>query len=54
MDKFKKETVEDYTSWDINCKYIGSRKWKTKLKKTFKRKARRNNKQKIRKELNNG
>lgn len=40
MDKFKEKTIKDYTAWDIKCPYIGSRKWKIKLKKIFKKKAR--------------
>ena len=51
MDKLKEATIKDYTSWDINCPYIGSRKWKIRLKRIFKRKARRNQKIDLRKEL---
>ena len=28
MDNFKRKTIKNYTAWDINCLYIGSRKWK--------------------------
>ena len=55
MDKFKEKTMYDYTSWDINCKYIGKnyKKRISKLKQKFKRKARRKLKQESRKEIDN-
>jgi len=48
MDRFKQETMKDYTCWDLNCPYI-CRRYKTgrKLIKIFKRKARRNLKRNI-------
>ena len=42
MDNFKKETVRDYTSWDLNAKCV---KNDNKLEHKFKRKARRKFKQ---------
>ena len=47
MDNFKRKTIKNYTAWDINCPYIGSRRWKRRLKITFKRTARRKLKQEI-------
>lgn len=38
MDAFKRETVKDYTAWDLNAKYV---KNDNKLEHKFKRKARR-------------
>lgn len=40
MDRFKEKTRKEYRAWDIDCPYIGSRKWKIKLKKRFKKIAR--------------
>lgn len=51
MDDLKKETVKDYTAWDLNCKYIGTKK-RQKLEAIFKRKARRRIKQLLRRERN--
>ena len=42
MDSFKRETMKDYTAWDIKCPYIARmRKTRNKLVTSFKRKARR-------------
>lgn len=41
MDELKKETVKDYTAWDLNCPRYVKPKGGHKLKKIFKRKARR-------------
>jgi hypothetical protein len=42
MDKFKQNTIKDYTAWDLNCPYIcRMRKTRNKLRNIFKRKARR-------------
>lgn len=38
MDAFKRETMVDYTSWDLNAKCV---KNNNELKRKFKRKARR-------------
>jgi hypothetical protein len=43
MDDLKKETVKDYTAWDLNCKCTGMKK-RQKLEAIFKRKARHKNK----------
>jgi len=51
MDDFKKETMRDYTAWDLNCPYICKRyKEGRKLIKIFKRKARRKLKRDIKTE----
>ena len=44
MDAFKKETVKDYTAWDLNCPRWVTIKNRQKLEKKLKRKARRKNK----------
>ena len=49
MDKLKKETIKDYTVWDLNCPRIVKVKNRQKLEKIFKRKARR----KMKKEIKN-
>ena len=42
MDDFKKVTVKDYTSWDLNCRSIyPHNKSSNELEKRIKRKARR-------------
>lgn len=51
MDDLKKETVKDYTAWDLNCKCTGMKK-RQKLEAIFKRKARHKIKQKLRREKN--
>ena len=52
MDNFKKATVKDYTSWDLNCRSICPHdKSSNKLEKRIKRKARRNLKQNLKKGL---
>lgn len=43
MDKLKKETVVDYTAWDLNAKCVQVKN-RQKLEAKFKRKARRKNK----------
>ncbi len=47
MDNLKKETVKDYTAWDLNCPRIVKIKNRQKLESIFKRKARRKAKQKL-------
>ena len=53
MDNLKKDTCKDYTAWDLNCprhvRIYNRQKWE----KIFKRKARRKNKQKMKKVLDN-
>ena len=50
MDNFKKATVKDYTSWDLNCRRIYPHdKSSNKLEKRIKRKARRVLKQNLKK-----
>lgn len=51
MDDLKKETVKDYTAWDLNCKCAGIKK-RQKLEAIFKRKARHKIKQLLRREKN--
>lgn len=52
MDTFKKATVKDYTSWDLNCRGIcPHNKNSNKLEKRIKRKARRISKQNLKKTL---
>lgn len=54
MDIFKKNTIKNYTAWDINCPYVcRMQKTKRKLQDIFKKAARRKLKQNLRKELNN-
>lgn len=53
MDDLKKETVEDYTAWDLNCPRFVRIKNRQKWEARFKRKARRKNKQKLKKTLDN-
>lgn len=50
MDFMKKATAHDYTAWDLNCQYIhikNRQKWEA----AFKRKARRKEKQNLKKEI---
>jgi len=48
MDKFKEKTMKDYTASDVNCPFVCIKhKTRVKLKKIFKRKARRNLKRDI-------
>lgn len=51
MDDLKKETVKDYTAWDLNCPRFVRIKNRQKWEARFKRKARRKNKQKLKKTL---
>ena len=53
MDNFKKETSKDYTAWDLNCPRFVKVKNRQRLEKIFKRKARRKNKEKLKKLLTN-
>lgn len=39
MDELKKETVKDYTSWDLNCPRIVRVKGRQNLEAKIKRKA---------------
>lgn len=50
MDNFKKETVVDYTVWDINAKCVRNKN-RHKDAQKIKRKARRKNKEKLKKIL---
>ena len=52
MDIMKRETVIDYTSWDLNTKCVKVKN-RQKLEAKLKRKARRKNKEKLRKILDN-
>lgn len=48
MDNFKKETVVDYTAFDLNCrKIVPHTKQRNKAEKIIKRKARRKFKQNL-------
>lgn len=52
MDKFKENTIKNYTAWDINCPFIcRMRKTRNKLITNFKRIARRKLKEELRKEI---
>ena len=51
MDDLKKDTVKDYTAWDLNCPRFVRVKGRQKLETIFKRKARRKAKQKLKKEI---
>ena len=54
MDNFKKETVVDYTAFDLNCrKIVPHTKQRNKAEKMIKRKARRKNKQNLKKGIDN-
>lgn len=50
MDNLKKETVKDYTAWDLNCPRYVRVKNRQRLEAIFKRKARRAAKQRLKKE----
>lgn len=52
MDDFKKETVVDYTCYDINAKCVKNRH-RHKDAQMCKRKARRKNKEKLKKVVDN-
>ena len=52
MDNLKKETVKDYTAWDLNCPKVVKVKKRQKLEAIFKRKARHKIKQELRKKQN--
>ena len=52
MDAFKRETAVDYTAWDLNTKWVNPKN-KHKDKQRFKRKARRKNKNFLKKILDN-
>ena len=54
MDKLKQDTSKDYTAWDLNCSQYVHKHNRQKWEKLFKRKARRKNKQKMKKMLDNG
>lgn len=49
MDKFKEKTINDYTAWDLDCKYNTKTydRRNQKLKSIFRRKARRKMKQEL-------
>lgn len=50
MDAMKKETVVDYTAWDLNTKYVQVKN-RQKLEAKLKKKARRKNKNYLKKVL---
>ena len=53
MNRFKAETMKDYTAWDLDCPY-NSKSWSrrnNKLKSIFKRKARRKLKKNLCKQI---
>ena len=53
MDDFKRKTMVDYTVADLNCPQVVKRtKYGRQLMKIYKRKARKNLKNDIRKEMN--
>ena len=52
MDIMKRETIIDYTSWDLNTKCVKVKN-RQKLEAKLKRKARRKNKENLRKILDN-
>ena len=52
MDNLKRDTVKDYTAWDLNCPRFVRVKGRQKLEAIFKRKARRKAKQRLRKRGN--
>lgn len=52
MDALKKETVKKYTSWDLNAKCVQVKN-RQKLEHKIKRSARRKNRQKLKKMLDN-
>lgn len=49
MDKLKQDTNKDYTAWDLNCSQYVHKHNRQEWEKLFKRKARRKNKQKMKK-----
>lgn len=49
IDELKKETVKDYTAWDLNCPRFIKVKNRQKFEKIFKRKARRKMKREVKK-----
>ena len=52
MDKFKEATMKNYTAWDLNTDWVVMRNKKRKaLVDKFKRNARRESKQELRKEI---
>lgn len=53
MDKFKEKTIKDYTAWDIDCKYNTKTydRRHQRIKNIFKRKARRNLKRELNREV---
>lgn len=52
MDYLKKETINDYTWCDLNCRrYVKHTKGRNKYEKEIKRKARRTLKYKLKKEV---
>lgn len=52
MDAFKRETVKNFTAWDINAKCVQRKAGERKALATmFNRVARRKNKQELRKEI---
>lgn len=49
MDSFKRDTIVDYTCWDLNCRRSISHHYNpSNIKAMFKRKARRKNKLELR------
>ena len=50
MDNLKRETMYNYSSWDLNAKCVHIRN-RQKIERMFKRTARRKNRQELKKEL---
>ena len=51
MDTLKRETIKNYTAWDLNCPQIVHKYNRQKLEHKFKRTARRKNKEFLKKYL---
>ena len=52
MDAYKKDTIRDYTKWDIKSKWVCPMKNEHEMRKKITRKARRNAKQELKKNCN--
>jgi len=53
-DELKKRTNRDYTAWDLNVPHLVFIKRRQKLEALFKRKARREMKRKLKREVDDG
>ena len=51
MDKLKMDTIRDYTKWDIKSKWVCPMKNEHEMRKKITRKARRNAKQELKKNV---